>query len=107
MLKTKKSISLLGNSVVDGVVIATFSANVYDDGTGNDSINTYINDQTLYAEHKKEVRADLAEFQNLVWDEQDKVAAETSTVESTDNVDETASDAVAQAPEIKESETTK
>lgn len=107
MLKTKKSISLLGNSVVDGVVIATFSANVYDDGTGNDSINTYINDQTLYAEHKKEVRADLAEFQNLVWDEQDKVAAETSTVESTDNADETASDAVAQAPEIKEAETTK
>lgn len=100
MLKTKKSISLLGNSVVDGVVIATFSANVYDDGTGNDSINTYINDQTLYAEHKKEVRADLAEFQNLVWDEQDKVAAETSTVESTD-------DAATQAPEIKESETTK
>ena len=78
MLESKKSISLTGTSKINGKQIATFSASVYDDGTGNDTINTYIVDPADYAANKKQVRADLAEFQDLVWDAQDQLDTETA-----------------------------
>lgn len=78
MLKSKKSISLTGTSEINGKQVATFSASVYDDGTGNDTINTYIVDPAEYAANKKQVRTDLADFQDLVWNAQDQLDAETA-----------------------------
>lgn len=75
MLKTSKSISLSGQSTVDDNLVATFSANVYDENDSsrnNDNISMIVANSKLYDENKDAVRKDLQDFQKQVWAEQDK-----------------------------------
>lgn len=74
MLESTKSITLTGKSVVDNQTIANFTANIYDDNSGNDTFNTFITNKELYDANKKAVRKDTQDFQNLVYDAQDEVA---------------------------------
>ncbi|EKW99375.1 hypothetical protein [Ligilactobacillus saerimneri] len=74
MLKTTKSITLNGESIINGTRVAYFTANLYNGDGGADVSNTRIVDQDLYATNKQAVRADQNEFQNIVYSEQDKLA---------------------------------
>lgn len=78
MLKTNKSISISGRSMVDDKQVATFNANIYETNTsgGSDNINMIITDRDLYDKNKSVVRKDLQDFQTKVWSTQDEVMAE-------------------------------
>lgn len=68
MLKVDKAISISGTSVItiNGMenVIANMSANI--DQNGGISQNSYINNGTVYRDHKEEIDADIEEFNRCV-----------------------------------------
>ena len=76
-LRKRNSINANGESViaVDGkeVVVATMTASISDNGT---NIAKYIQDETVYKANKSEVRADIAEFQDYVYDLEDERVVE-------------------------------
>lgn len=73
-LTTKQTVSLTGESRVNGQTIASFTAQI-PQGDGNSSVNIYISDQTLYELNKIEVRKDQAEFQAKVYEIEDSLTA--------------------------------
>lgn len=81
MLKTNKSISISGRSMVDDKQVATFNANIYEANAsgGSDNINMIITDRDLYDKNKSVVRKDLQDFQTKVWSAQDDVMKETDS----------------------------
>lgn len=79
MLETTKSITLTGKSTVNNQVVANFTANVYNDDAGSDSFNTFIANKELYDANKKVVRKDSQDFQNLMYEAQDEIAASAKT----------------------------
>lgn len=80
MLNTSKSITISGQSVIDGQVVAYMTANLSTDGKANENINKTIQNQTLYEVNKDIVRKEMRDFEDLVYAEQDKLV---KTVEST------------------------
>lgn len=76
-LRKRNSINANGESVitVDGkeVVVATMTASISDNGT---NIAKYIQDETVYKANKSEVRADIAEFQDYVYELEDERVVE-------------------------------
>ncbi len=79
MLKSNKRVTLEGRSVVDGVEIVRFTANIPTDTDTRAQFDTYINDQEAYRTNLKQVWEDADAFQKLVR-EQEQVAY-TSTEE--------------------------
>lgn len=75
MLKTTKSISLSGQSIINGTQVANFSANINSDN-GSSNINSNIMNQTLYDANKAEVRKDLADFNTAVYEVEDQLDAD-------------------------------
>ena len=70
MLKTSKSQTLNGSSVIktDNIeqVAASMNGTVNADSTV--SFNWYISNKDLYEANKVEVRKDIADFQNMLYD---------------------------------------
>lgn len=84
MLNKTKSISLNGESVVEGEVVARFSANLSSDGnsSSNDSVNTFIANRDLYEKNRKAVRKDMNDFRQYVFDQEDELFDDVKTNES-------------------------
>ncbi|WP_334805144.1 hypothetical protein [Lacticaseibacillus paracasei] len=82
-LKTNKSISLTGTSTIGDVQVAYLNATLDQEGNGANTVNQSIQNQALYDANKKEVRADIAEFQQLLYDTEDSL---TSEKEGTDSI---------------------
>ena len=76
MLKTTKSISLSGQSIISNNQVANFSANINSDN-GSININSNIMNQAVYDTNKSEVRKDLADFNTAVYEVEDQLDAET------------------------------
>ncbi|MBW4802868.1 hypothetical protein [Loigolactobacillus coryniformis] len=76
MLKTTKSISLSGQSIISNNQVANFSANINSE-SGSSNINSSTINQDLYDTNKKEVRQDLADFTAAVYEVEDQLDAET------------------------------
>lgn len=74
-LTIKKSTSLQGQSIIDGQTVVYLSANISTESLGNSSVSQSIQNQELYAANKAACRADIAEFQNAVFDEEDATMA--------------------------------
>ena len=91
-LETNKSISLTGKSMINGTQVAFLNATIDQQGNGSDNVNQSIQNQSLYDANKKEVRADIAAFQGLVYDTQDKLDAETPTDTTPDKTTPTATE---------------
>ena len=70
-LKITKSTSLQGQSVVDGQTVIYLSASISTENLGNSTVSQSIQNQELYAANKAACRADIAEFQNAVFEEED------------------------------------
>lgn len=77
MLKTNKSISLTGNSMINDKPVVYMSANVSTNG-GTTSHSSSIQDKVLYEENKAECRADIAAFSQIVYEIEDSINAEVS-----------------------------
>ena len=74
-LTIKKSTSLQGQSIIDGQTVVYLSASISTENLGNSSVSQSIQNQELYATNKVACRADIAEFQNAVFDEEDAMMA--------------------------------
>ncbi len=81
-LKTNKSISLTGKSTIGDVQVAYLNATLDQEGNGANTVNQSIQNQALYDANKKEVRADIAEFQQLLYDTEDSLAFEKEGTDS-------------------------
>ncbi|KGJ48070.1 prophage protein [Clostridium sp. NCR] len=74
MLKTGKTITINGSSTIDGQVVVYMNASLSTDGTSNENINKNIQNQELYSNNKEAVRKDMRDFEDLVFEEQDKLS---------------------------------
>ena len=74
-LTITKSTSLQGQSIIDGQTVVYLSASISTENLGNTSVSQSIQNQELYAANKAACRADIAEFQNAVFDEEDAMMA--------------------------------
>lgn len=75
-LEAKKSISITGESKINGQSVIYLSANVTTDSAGNTSINQTINNQELYRQNRVECRKDVEDFQDKVWTVEDDLLQE-------------------------------
>ena len=81
-LKTNKSISLTGTSTIGDVQVAYLNATIDQEGNGANTVNQSIQNQALYDANKKEVRADIAKFQQLLYDTEESLVAEKEGTDS-------------------------
>ena len=80
-LVTKKSINLSGTSEINGQQVIYLSADVRRENVGNTSVTQSITNQDLYAKNLRECRKDVSAFQNMVWEIEDQIMAESEEVE--------------------------
>lgn len=74
MLNINKNITLSGTSVIDGVQVAYMSASISTDGGNGANVNKTITNQEVYNANKVQVRADIAEFENKVYEVEDELS---------------------------------
>lgn len=74
MLKTGKTVTITGNSIIDQQSVVYMSASLNTDGTSTENINKNIQNQELYSNNKEAVRKDMRDFEDLVFAEQDKLS---------------------------------
>lgn len=94
-LETNKSIALTGKSVINNNQVISLNATVDQQGNGTNNVTQTILNQALYDANKKEARADIAAFQDLVYDTQDQMdeeAAPTDTGSDTDTATDPSTD---------------
>lgn len=73
MLEVNKNITLTGISKNDGVQVAYMSASISTDGGNGANVNETITNQEVYNANKAQVRADIAEFKNKVYEMEDEL----------------------------------
>lgn len=76
MLNYKQKITITGESVIDGVNVAGFSASIDSTDPNNVTFSTWQNDKQAYKENRVAVRADQAEFEDFVYAKQDELLAQ-------------------------------
>lgn len=74
MLILNKNISLNGVSQIDGQPVVYMSANLSTDGTSSNNVNKSISNRELYNANKAQVRQDMADFENTVYQVEDELA---------------------------------
>lgn len=79
MLNTNKNISLSGNSIIGGIAVVMFNANISTDG-GAGSVNKTIIKQETYDANRTECRADIAAFSEAVYEIEDEIIADKEAV---------------------------
>lgn len=77
MLEKQKEITLTGQAMVDGQVAVRLTAKVSTDPAQN-YINQSVQDLALYNKNRVQVRKDMNEFQDYVFEHEDRIAAEIS-----------------------------
>lgn len=75
-LNYKKSITITGESKINGEIAASFNGNITTDTAGNSSVTTSIHNQALYRANRVECRKDMDDFQEKVWAAEDDFLAE-------------------------------
>lgn len=78
MLKTTKSTSLTGQSMIGEQLVIYMSADITNESAGNTTINQRIQNDALYKANLAECRADVQAFQAAVWATEDAMIAEQS-----------------------------
>lgn len=71
MLKLNKTISITGESVIDGTPVAYMTANMSEDGGSSTGINKTITNKEIYEANKVEARKDMRDFEDEVYKIQD------------------------------------
>lgn len=95
MLKTKRSITLSGNSVIDGKTAQQYQAVIDSENPEDINFSNWQTNKALYKENRTLCRADEAEFEDMAYTIQDSMIAEkkdasdtTSNTETTEAVTE-------------------
>ena len=74
-LKMTKSITLSGNSEIDGNPVQGYQATIDSEHPENMSISSWINDQVAYKANRAQCRKDAAEFEDTAYELQDEMIA--------------------------------
>lgn len=77
MLKTSKSITLSGQSFINGTQAANYTANISSEN-GATNISSSVINQDVYDGNKVEVRKDLSDFTAKVYEVEDQLSSETT-----------------------------
>ena len=72
MLKVKQSITLTGQSEIDGQIVVYFNATINNENTGNSTVTQNIQNEVLYKGNKVQVRKDIAMFQEKIYEIEDE-----------------------------------
>ena len=72
MLKVKQSITLTGQSEIDGQIVVYFNATINNENTGNSTVTQNIQNEELYKGNKVQVRKDTAMFQEKIYEIEDE-----------------------------------
>lgn len=83
MLKGTKSISMNFNSMINGKPVVYMSAQIPKNGSANISVT--VQDRELYETNKGECRADIEEFNKLVYAAEDERVTDSEKTGGTDN----------------------
>lgn len=73
MLKTNKSITLVGQSTIEGQQVVYMSATISTDGGNVGSVTRSIQNQELYNANKVEVRKDMDTFDQQLYAIEDEL----------------------------------
>lgn len=73
MLKTNKSITLVGQSVVEGQQVVYMSATISTDGGNSGTVTRSIQNKELYNANRVEVRADMDNFDKELYAIEDEL----------------------------------
>lgn len=76
MLKVSQKITITGESVINGVSVAGFTAAIKSEDPSDITFSNWQNDKQAYKENRTAVRADLAEFEDYAYARQDELLAE-------------------------------
>lgn len=82
-LKSTKSVNLFGESIVEGATAVQLNATVTFDKTVTSSYSETVINNELYLANKREVREDIVEFKNMMYELEDSVELEKSNKKST------------------------
>ncbi|MEW8993117.1 hypothetical protein [Clostridium sp.] len=77
MLKTNKSITLVGQSVVEGQQVVYMSATISTDGGNSGTVTRSIQNKELYNANRVEVRGDMDAFDKQLYAIEDELAGGT------------------------------
>ena len=75
MLNANKTITISGTSTIDGQTVVYMSASLSTDGTTQENLSKTVQNQEVYNKNKEDIRKDMRDFEDLVYAEQDKLAA--------------------------------
>jgi hypothetical protein len=78
MLSIKKTINLVGQSVVNDTIVVYMNANISKEGT---TTSKNINSPELYNANKKAVRQDILEFEDKVYEIEDSINSDSEVAE--------------------------
>ncbi len=76
MLTVRKSITFNGESKIDGIVAEQYQATLNTENPRDMSMSSWQTDQQLYKKNREQCRADSAEFEDMAYEEQDRMIAE-------------------------------
>lgn len=81
MLNMKKSITLTGESVIDGTQAEGYSATINSDNPEDITFSNWQTDKALYKANRTQCRLDKAEFEDAAYALQDELIAEKEAAE--------------------------
>lgn len=73
MLTTKEKITITGESMIDDISAAGFTASIDSSNPENMTISVYQNNKAVYKENRTKVREDQAEFEDMAYEKQDEL----------------------------------
>lgn len=76
MLNMKKSVTITGQSIVDGVVAEGYQAVIDSENPSDMNITSWQQDKAVYKANRAQCRADAAEFEDAAYELQDEMIAE-------------------------------
>lgn len=89
MLKTKRSITLSGSSIVDGKTAQQYQAVIDSENPEDINFSNWQTNKALYKENRTLCRADEAEFEDMAYTIQDAMIAEKKDASNTTSNTET------------------
>lgn len=90
-LSTKKTITIEGQSMIDGVIAEGYRAVINSASPSEVNFSSWQQNKTLYKENRVQCRADRAEFEDMVYALQSEMTGTTEETED-DTAEETAAE---------------
>lgn len=88
MLIVKEKIILTGKTVIDGVDVCGYQAQIDSEDPANIAFTNWKTNNEMYKEHRAECRAELAAFEDRAFELQDKMLHANAVTDETTTTEE-------------------